>query len=121
MVESKNKLIEIDRHVGSRLREMRVLRGLSQEAVAAVIGKTFQQVQKYETGANRISASILFKLAELLNVGVEEFFSGLLGRAPSAVALRAQRETLEFVRSFERLPEASRDTIRTIAKTLAAA
>lgn len=67
----------VDNHVGQRLRQRRQELGLSQTAVADRLEVTFQQVQKYERGMNRISASRLYDLCEILNVPVEYFFDGL--------------------------------------------
>lgn len=66
----------IDRHVGSRVRMRRVLAGVSQEKLGNALGLTFQQVQKYEKGSNRISASRLQQIAKLLDVPVHFFFDG---------------------------------------------
>ena len=107
----------IDVHVGARVRLRRTLLGLSQEKLGEAIGLTFQQVQKYERGANRIGSSRLFDLSRVLDVPVEYFFDDM----PNAVAasspankkrgrakkppsykldLMATRETLEFVRAY---------------------
>ena len=67
----------IDIHVAARLRMRRMLQGVSQEALAARIGVTFQQIQKYEKGQNRIGASRLFQLAQALSAPVDYFFEGL--------------------------------------------
>jgi transcriptional regulator with XRE-family HTH domain len=67
----------IDRHVGSRVRKRRTLLGMSQEQLGTRLGLTFQQVQKYENGANRIGASRLFEISRLLNVTVEYFFDDM--------------------------------------------
>ncbi len=67
----------LDQHVGSRVRLARQLRGLSQDALASRIGMTFQQVQKYERGANRIGAGLLHRLSEVLDVPVGFFYEGL--------------------------------------------
>ena len=67
----------IDVHVGARLRLLRVKSKLSQQAIGKMLGLTFQQVQKYEKGTNRISASKLFELAKILDCSVQDFFSGL--------------------------------------------
>lgn len=69
----------IDVHVGSRVRMRRKLKGMSQEALATRLGLTFQQVQKYERGTNRISASKLFQTARALDVSISDFFEGLEG------------------------------------------
>ena len=67
----------IDAHVGGRIRAFRRRRGLTQERLAERLGLTFQQVQKYERGTNRVSASKLFEIATILGVGVSGFFAGL--------------------------------------------
>jgi transcriptional regulator with XRE-family HTH domain len=68
---------EVDAHVGRRLRQRRIALGISQEQLGAELGLTFQQVQKYEKGQNRISAGRLYKIAQILSVSVEHFFEGL--------------------------------------------
>lgn len=67
----------VDVHVGARIRLMRKQQGLSQVDLANAIGKTFQQVQKYERGSNRVAASTLYRIAEFLKVNIEDFFEGL--------------------------------------------
>jgi DNA-binding XRE family transcriptional regulator len=67
----------IDVHLGVRLRQRRVLLGITQEALAQRIGISFQQMQKYETGENRISAARLFRLSQLLDVPVTWFFNAM--------------------------------------------
>jgi transcriptional regulator with XRE-family HTH domain len=66
----------VDRHVGSRVRMRRMLIGMSQERLGEALGLTFQQVQKYEKGANRIGASRLQEIARILNVEIDYFFQG---------------------------------------------
>lgn len=83
----------IDLHVGSRVRERRVSLGLSQERLGASLGLTFQQVQKYERGANRIGAGRLFEIARILEVPVAFFFDGFeddgLPQSPVTTAKRS--------------------------------
>ena len=73
----------IDRLVGSRVRLFRTAQGLSQSRLAEDLGITFQQVQKYEKGTNRISASRLFEISRLLGVGVPELYAGAEDAAPA--------------------------------------
>ena len=78
----------VDIHVGKKIREARLVRGLTQSGVAKQLGLSFQQLQKYETGYNRVSASKLFELSQLLDVQPSYFFDGLAsGEAPSEPAL----------------------------------
>lgn len=103
----------IDLHVGTRLRLRRTLLGLSQEVLGEAVGITFQQLQKYERGMNRISASRLFNLSQVLGVSVSYFFEELpAADAATRVAqgaedgdTMAKRETLELVRAYYRVPE----------------
>ena len=67
----------IDKHVGIRIRNRRTLMGLSQEKLADSVGVTFQQVQKYERGTNRVSASRLFSFSKILGVSIDYFYDGL--------------------------------------------
>jgi transcriptional regulator with XRE-family HTH domain len=68
---------QIDKHIGSRVRARRIMLGMSQEKLADALGLTFQQVQKYEKGVNRIGASRLLHIAGILDVSIEFFFEGL--------------------------------------------
>jgi len=76
----------VDAHVGARVRLRRTLVGMSQEQLGGKLGLTFQQVQKYEKGTNRISASRLWEISRILEVPVEFFFSGSPEPMPNAVA-----------------------------------
>lgn len=120
----------IDVHVGSRVRLRRTLLGMSQEKLGDAIGLTFQQVQKYERGANRVGASRLYDLSRVLDVPVSYFFEELGEPAP-AVGEQAdepyqsnpmmKRETLELVRAYLRIadPQIKRRLFE-LAKALAA-
>lgn len=97
---------DVDVYVGRRLRERRTLMGMSQENLAEAVGLTFQQIQKYERGANRISASRLYEFSTIMGVSSSWFFEGYNEKAiPEDEPDLCRRETLEFVRSFERIPE----------------
>lgn len=67
----------VDRHIGGRLRRRRKLMGMAQHQLAAALGVRFQQIQKYESGANRLSASRLWRLTQVLEVPIGYFFEGL--------------------------------------------
>ena len=123
----------VDVHVGSRVRLRRTLLGMSQEKLGDAIGLTFQQVQKYERGANRIGASRLFELSRVLDVPVAFFFEELAGARQAAGLSEAavepyqpnpmmKRETLELVRAYLRIsdPQIKR-RIFELTKALAAA
>ena len=77
MVTVEKEPNPVDRHVGGRIRMRRRVLGISQDKLAEAVGLTFQQVQKYEKGSNRVSASRLFAIASLLQVPVMYFFEGL--------------------------------------------
>jgi len=106
----------VDVHVGHRVRLRRTLLGMSQEKLGDAIGLTFQQVQKYERGANRVSASRLFDLARTLEVSIGYFFdemdeqvAGKPSLADPPATHRAdpltKRETLELVRAYYRIAD----------------
>jgi len=109
----------IDIHVGSRVRLRRTLLGMSQEKLGDALGLTFQQIQKYERGANRIGSSRLFKLSQILDVPVSFFFDDMpedveranrgLAEAPAEpfeADQLSKRETLELVRAYYRVGDA---------------
>lgn len=119
---------DIDLHVGKRLRRRRRLLGMTQQDLAGQVGVRFQQIQKYECGANRITSSRLFDLSRALNVSVQYFFDGL---APSDAQVTvandaerlegdilSQKETLELVRAYYRLSERPRKRLLELAKAL---
>jgi transcriptional regulator with XRE-family HTH domain len=121
----------IDLHVGKRLRRRRRLLGLTQQQLAESIGIRFQQIQKYECGANRVTASRLYELAVALNVPVNYFFEGLQQVAspanPGAPAndrdliaadVLSQKETLELIRAYYKLGERPRRRLLDLAKAL---
>ena len=76
---------EVDAHVGRRLRRRRTALGMSQEQLGAALGLTFQQVQKYEKGQNRIGAGRLYRIANILGVPVQYFFEGLSNGSDTAM------------------------------------
>src|SRR5580658_2657112 len=85
----------VDLHVGARIRMRRRMNGVSLERLADALGLTFQQVQKYERGANRVSASKLYEIAAALKTPVAYFFDGLAstsGEAPEGEEARASDE-----------------------------
>jgi transcriptional regulator with XRE-family HTH domain len=112
----------VDIAVGARVRTARVARGLSQAALAEQLGLTFQQVQKYERGANRISASKLVEIARTLEVAPAEFLQGLDSDAvqalgPSTLSLAGAPELLA---SYAKLPPHIRAALVRLARDLAA-
>ena len=112
----------VDVLVGHRARERRTLEGMSQTAVAEKLGLTFQQLQKYERGANRISASRLYELAQIFDVPVSYFYEGMEeGKgAPSPDEVLTKRETLELVRAYYKITDpAVRDSIRKLVQAAA--
>ncbi|MCH7538931.1 MAG: helix-turn-helix transcriptional regulator [Proteobacteria bacterium] len=115
----------VDVHVGSRVRLRRTMLGMSQEKLGHAIGLTFQQVQKYERGANRIGASRLFELSHVLDVPVSFFFDDM----PADVASRSRllegglaEEGGELVRAYYRIADPGvRKRVFALAKALAKA
>jgi transcriptional regulator with XRE-family HTH domain len=119
---------ETDLHVGKRLRRRRRLLGMTQQELASQVGVRFQQIQKYECGANRITASRLFDLSRAMNVTVQYFFDGMAPANPMPNAandaeqmegdILSQKETLELVRAYYRLGERPRKRLLELAKAL---
>ncbi len=112
----------VDVHVGIRVRLRRTLLGMSQTDIADALGLTFQQVQKYENGKNRIAASRLYQLSRILDVPVGYFFEGLEGMAAarSSDDVMAKRETLELVRAYYRISDPKvRDALRQLTQAMA--
>ena len=90
----------VDQHVGSRVRMRRVLLGMSQEKLAESLGLTFQQVQKYEKGTNRIGASRLQEISNALQVAPSFFFEGLNGHAPAQDIGFAEEASARSITNF---------------------
>lgn len=111
----------VDAHVGKRIRHRRWMVGMTQQQLADKVGIKFQQIQKYETGMNRVSASRLWDIAESLGVQISFFFEGL-GEQAAAQAVEgdmlADREALELVRSYYAIPEAQRRRLFDLARVL---
>ncbi len=95
----------VDLHVGARVRMRRRILGVSQEKLAEQLGLTFQQVQKYERGANRVSASKLYEIARALSTSVSYFFEGLADTASPPVEGVSESGTEQFVHEFLMTPE----------------
>src|SRR5690606_4307641 len=102
---------DIDQMVGQRIRACRTMQGLSQSEVGNAVGVRFQQIQKYESGQNRVSASRLFAIAEALNVPIGFFFEGVTEHAsrtevqttPDGEKVSFDRQSLSLAHSFSQL------------------
>ncbi|MCR9273302.1 MULTISPECIES: helix-turn-helix domain-containing protein [Mameliella] len=116
----------VDVHVGKRIRHRRWLVGMTQQQLAERVGIKFQQIQEYETGANRVSASRLWDIAEALDVPVSFFFEGIEnenaaeeGAAESVPAdIMGDKEALDLVRSYYAIPENQRRRLFELARVL---
>jgi transcriptional regulator with XRE-family HTH domain len=112
---------ELDAHIGSRIRLRRAALGMSQEAVAAALGVSFQQIQKYERGINRISASRLYAFGGIFSVSITFFFEGYDVAAARPLSVgedpvifndddtlkMSQKETLELIRAYYQIKDVS--------------
>jgi transcriptional regulator with XRE-family HTH domain len=111
----------VDAHVGKRIRHRRWMIGMTQQQLADKVGIKFQQIQKYETGMNRVSASRLWDIADTLGVNIAFFFEGLAeGDIPKTAGadMMADKEALELVRSYYAIPEAQRRRLFDLARVL---
>lgn len=110
---------EVDMHVGARIRLRRTLLGLSQMALGELVGVSFQQIQKYERGANRISAGTLHRLAEVLDTPISYFFDGFedvdglegppCPKSADPVDIVNDPQTVKLLRAWSKVPEYSRE------------
>lgn len=118
---------EVDVHVGKRIRHRRWVNGTTQQQLADQVGIKFQQIQKYETGMNRVSASRLWDIAHALGVDVAFFFEGLESDAlntdgtgmPSDIL--SDKEALDLLRSYYAIPENQRRRLFDLARVLSEA
>lgn len=109
----------IDVHVGKRIRYRRWMVGMTQQQLADRVGIRFQQIQKYETGTNRVSASRLWEISEALDATVAHFFDGLSDKQPETGRdMLADREAVELVRACYRMPDKQRRRLFDLARAL---
>jgi len=116
----------VDVHVGKRIRHRRWMVGMTQQQLAEKVGIKFQQIQKYETGMNRVSASRLWDIAEAVDVPVSFFFEGIDDEARETTGssttipgdIMADKEALELVRSYYSIPENQRRRLFELARVL---
>ena len=112
----------VDLHVGQRIRQRRCMAGMTQQQLGDKVGIKFQQIQKYETGANRISASRMWDIAAVMEVPVSFFFEGIDGQAPDTGEARADiltdKEALDLLRAYYAIPENQRRRLFDLACAL---
>lgn len=123
-MNSKNNTAELEAQIGERIRSRRIRAGVSQENLGKPLGVSFQQIQKYEKGANRVSAGRLLKTAEVLECNVTDFFEGLQDSRTSSGAefskFLATKEGIEIVEVMMRIrTQEMRRTVIDIAEMLA--
>lgn len=124
---------KVDIHVGKRIRQRRWLTGMTQQKLAELVGIKFQQIQKYETGANRVSASRLWDIADALEMNVAFFFEGMQQEdaetagvvVPKNTALAnvpldvtGDKEAMDLIRSYYAIPEDQRRRLFELARVL---
>ena len=117
---------KVDVHVGQRIRQRRWLTGMTQQRLAELVGIKFQQIQKHETGANRVSASRLWDITFALNVDVSHFFEGLEAEKPQPekaldnipADLSGDKEAMDLIRSYYAIPENQRRRLFELARVL---
>jgi transcriptional regulator with XRE-family HTH domain len=99
-----HRVMDIDRYVGARMRERRIMLGLTLKQLAPLAGVTYQQAYKYENGINRVSAGRLYHIAQVLKVDIGYFFEGA-GRDPAGTPIHRKRMPLELMRNFMAIPD----------------
>lgn len=118
----------VDVHVGKRIRHRRWMNGTTQQQLAEKVGIKFQQIQKYETGMNRVSASRLWDISNVLGVPVSFFFEGIDAEAQNDAVkgdmpgdILTDKEALELLRSYYAIPENQRRRLFDLARVLSEA
>lgn len=118
----------VDVHVGKRIRHRRWMNGTTQQQLAEAVGIKFQQIQKYETGMNRVSASRLWDISKVLNVEISFFFEGISDDTPKVEStsdmpgdILTDKEALELLRSYYAIPENQRRRLFDLARVLSEA
>jgi transcriptional regulator with XRE-family HTH domain len=116
---SSGRTQDIDRHVGARIRERRIMLGLTQQQLADLIGVTYQQAHKYERGINRVSAGRLFEIARALSAPISYFYEGIGQEGPRQITPH-QRMLLEIARNFAEIRnEKHQEAVSQLARALA--
>jgi transcriptional regulator with XRE-family HTH domain len=118
----------VDVHVGKRVRHRRWMLGMTQQQLADKVGIKFQQIQKYETGMNRISASRLWDIAEAMDVSIAFFFEGFedegvaarVSEQPVPGDIAGDKEAIELVRTYNAIPAEQRRRLFDLARALGA-
>ena len=111
---------DMDRHVGARMRERRIMLGLTQQQMAELIGVTYQQAHKYEKGVNRIAGGRLYTIAQALGVEVGYFYEGMQAQPDRFEPTAQQRLILELSRNFVAISDRRRqEAICDLARALA--
>jgi len=124
-IAGRGKALDVDRFVSNRIRERRIMLGLTQQQMSELIGVTYQQAHKYETGINRISAGRLYQIAQALGVDIGYFFSDLepdsLRKSQSQDMMPQQRMLLELARNFTQIKSKKhQEAICNLARSLSA-
>jgi transcriptional regulator with XRE-family HTH domain len=120
----RSRAQDVDRYVGSKMRERRIMLGLTQQQMAELIGVTYQQAHKYETGINRISAGRLYQIAQALGVDISYFFEDIdpekRNKPKPAEMMPQQRMLLELARNFAGIGNRKhQDALCNLARVLA--
>jgi len=111
---------EIDKHVGRQLRVMRAARGMTQEDLSGKLGISYQQLHKYETGANSIAASRLYDIAQILGVSPDAFFEGLKPTLSLSTANDSllSREQIVLLKHLNTLPDSRRSAVVSFIRSI---
>jgi transcriptional regulator with XRE-family HTH domain len=119
MALRKSRTVDVDRHVGAKIRQHRIMLGLTQQQLADMIGVTYQQAHKYERGINRVSAGRLYEIARVFALSVDAFYVGL-DQSDTNLGNGRQRMSLELMRCFGRIGNPRhQDALAQMARALA--
>ena len=118
-VGGRSRALDVDRYVSLRIRQRRIMLGLTQQQMAELIGVTYQQAHKYEKGINRVAAGRLYRIAQALGAEVSYFYEGLHA-AGGFMPSPSQRMLLDLARNFLNIPNAGhREAVAKLARALA--
>jgi transcriptional regulator with XRE-family HTH domain len=114
----KKDTVELDKKIGRRVKELRLTKGISQQELGDELNVSFQQIQKYEKGADRISSSTLFRTSQILGVPVESFFQGFDNEESSGEKLKLTPQIVRLIKDFEALPKEKRKGLMSLLQIL---
>lgn len=120
-IDRNGRATDIDKQIGVKIRERRILSGLNQKQLAERVGITYQQLNKYERGHNRVSAGRLHQIAEVLGTSISDFFEGVGAAGKNAAVAPHQRMILNIVQDVQAMSQDQAEAVARVARAIATA